>query len=41
MHSKQQETWSEAELIALEFKYIYCYVALETLPPTQMRAFLD
>ena len=26
------ETWSEAELNALEFRYIYCFVALETLP---------
>ena len=41
-HGKQQETWSEAELNALKFRYIkYGFVVLETLPPTQMRAFLN
>ena len=40
-HSKQQKTWSEAELNALEFRYIKYRLVLETLPPTQMRAFLD
>ena len=40
-HGKQQETWSEAELNALELIGIYCYVALETLPPTHVRVFLD
>ena len=40
-HGKQQETWSEAELNALEFRYMYYFAVLETLPPTQMRAFLD
>ena len=41
MAASSRRLGSEAELNALEFRYIYRYVALETLPPTQMRTFLD